>query len=59
MDVVPVSEEEWESNPFVLSIRDHKLYGRGVADDKGPLVATYMAMKLLKDAGFEPKRKSV
>lgn len=57
MDVVPVSEEEWESNPFVLSIRDHKLYGRGVADDKGPLVATYMAMKLLKDAGFEPKKK--
>ena len=57
LDVVPVDGQKWQSDPFVLTIKDGKMYGRGVADDKGPLVATYMAMKLLKDRGFTPKKK--
>lgn len=57
LDVVPVDGQKWSTNPFVLTIKDEKMYGRGSVDDKGPLAAVYMALKLLKDNGFEPKKK--
>ncbi len=57
LDVVPVEGQTWDTNPFVLNIKNDKMYGRGTMDDKGPLVATYLAMKLLKDNGFVPKKK--
>ena len=56
LDVVPVTKSEWISDPFVLTKRDSKFYARGVMDDKGPLIATYIAMKMLKDEGFKPKK---
>lgn len=49
LDVVPVTGQVWETNPFELKIKDGKLYGRGVADDKGPLVASYFALKIIKE----------
>lgn len=57
LDVVPVDGQNWKTNPFVLNIQDDKLYGRGTMDDKGPLVCSYLAMKLLKDQGFTPNKK--
>ena len=33
-DVVPVDDQPWTSDPWVLSERDGKLYGRGTADMK-------------------------
>ncbi|MDE7213286.1 MAG: dipeptidase PepV, partial [Anaeroplasmataceae bacterium] len=57
LDVVPVDGQTWKTNPFVLNIADDKLFGRGAMDDKGPLIASYLAMKLLKDQGFTPKKK--
>lgn len=57
LDVVPVEGQTWDTNPFVLHIEDGKLIGRGVMDDKGPLVASFLAMKLLKDQGFVPNKK--
>ena len=57
LDVVPVDEKEWVSNPFKLAIRDGKMYARGVEDDKGPFVASYIALKMLKDEGFKPSRR--
>ena len=57
LDVVPVDKKDWLSDPFKLDIRDGKMYARGVEDDKGPFVASYIAMKMLKDEGFKPKRK--
>ena len=57
LDVVPVDGQVWESDPFTLSIRDNKMYGRGVADDKGPVVASYIVLKMLKDLGFKPNKK--
>lgn len=56
MDVVPAGEG-WKTNPFEMVIQDGKIYGRGAADDKGPALAAYYGMLLLKEAGFEPKKK--
>jgi acetylornithine deacetylase/succinyl-diaminopimelate desuccinylase family protein len=46
MDVVPVGEG-WSSDPFVLTERDGRLYGRGACDCKGPLAAMLEAMRML------------
>ena len=35
MDVVPAVEPDWESDPFTLTERDGKLFGRGSCDMKG------------------------
>ena len=34
-DVVPVDGQAWDSDPFVATIRDDKVYGRGACDMKG------------------------
>lgn len=50
LDVVPTGNEElWIYPPFSAEINNNKLYGRGAIDDKGPLIASYTAMKILKD----------
>ncbi len=38
-DVVPVDGQAWNSDPFVLTERDGRLYGRGTCDMKGFLAA--------------------
>jgi len=43
MDTVPAREAGWESDPFQLSERDGKLYGRGTADMKGFLAVAMNA----------------
>lgn len=53
IDVMPSGDEaEWTSPPFQPEIRDGKMYGRGTADMKGGLMASVMAVQLLKDAGL-------
>ena len=34
-----------------MQIKDNYMIGRGVADDKGPMVATRYALKFLKEEG--------
>ena len=41
--------EKWICDPYVPEIIDGILYGRGVLDDKGPLIVCLYAMKILKD----------
>ncbi|OFO53760.1 dipeptidase PepV [Nosocomiicoccus sp. HMSC059G07] len=48
VDVVPAGTG-WDSNPFEPVIKDDIIYARGVQDDKGPTIAAYYAMKILKD----------
>ena len=47
-DVVPAGTG-WSNNPFTMVEKDGVLYGRGVADDKGPLLSSYYALKALRD----------
>ena len=47
-DVVPVGTG-WPQDPFTVLEKDGTLYGRGVADDKGPLLSSYYGLKALRD----------
>ena len=49
----PEPLELWETPPFEPSLRDGKLYGRGVSDDKGHLVARLFAIDSILDADGE------
>ena len=53
LDVVPAGDG-WATDPFTMQNADGVLLGRGVLDDKGPVVAGLYAMKAIKDAGFTP-----
>ncbi len=48
LDVVPVGDG-WSYPPFSLTLDNGYLYGRGVADDKGPAIAALHVLKRLKD----------
>lgn len=56
VDVVPAGEG-WDCEPYAATVIDGKLYGRGVLDDKGPIMTCLHAMKILKESGIEPKKK--
>lgn len=55
LDVVPVTEKSWSVPPFEMTEKEGRLYGRGVEDDKGPLLAAMWAMKAVKECGFKLK----
>ncbi len=49
-DVVPVNPEEWDIDPFRLTVKGDRAYGRGSADDKGNVASIMLALKeLLSD----------
>jgi len=52
LDVVPAGDG-WTAEPFGLTLRDGKLIGRGVIDDKGPALAALYALRCVRDAGIE------
>ena len=53
-DVQPAEPLElWETPPFEPSLRNGKLYGRGVGDDKGHITSRLFAIDLLLDADDE------
>ena len=52
VDVVPVGEG-WTKDPFGGIIEGGKLFGRGAIDDKGPTIAAWTALNMVKDAGYE------
>ncbi|MEW9031932.1 MAG: dipeptidase PepV [Planifilum fimeticola] len=51
VDVVPPGDG-WTTPPFSPDIRDGKLYARGAIDDKGPTMAAYFALRLIKELGL-------
>ncbi|MGR3702150.1 MAG: acetylornithine deacetylase [Paracoccaceae bacterium] len=57
-DVVPVTDQNWTSDPFRLEERDGRLFGRGTCDMKGFIAATlamapdYAARRLKRPIHF-------
>ncbi len=47
MDVVPPGPG-WDSDPWTMVEKDGKVYGRGVLDNKGPLVSSMIAAYVFK-----------
>ncbi len=56
LDVVPAGDG-WTYPPFSATISGDHLYARGAMDDKGPLMASLYAMKILKDSGLKLKKR--
>lgn len=42
----------WDTDPYTCVEKDGMLYGRGVSDDKGPVVCGLLAMKAVRDLGI-------
>lgn len=56
LDVVPIGEG-WTKDPFGGEIIDGYMFGRGTGDDKGPSMAGFYALKMLKDKQIPLNKK--
>ncbi len=56
VDVVPYKNQTWTKNPLG-EIDGGILYGRGVLDDKGPMLCCLYAVHKLIQDGYTPKKK--
>jgi succinyl-diaminopimelate desuccinylase len=54
-DVVPVNREEWNYDPFSLTLDGEKAFGRGSVDDKGNVTALLLALQELKNKTLNGK----
>ena len=54
LDVVPAGNG-WSVNPFALTQKDGRLYGRGIADDKGAALVSLYCLRALKENGVKGK----
>ena len=56
VDVVPLGEG-WDYDPLGCEIHDGKMYGRGVLDDKGPIIGAIYGLKAIRDLGLPIDRR--
>lgn len=56
VDVVPPGDG-WRQPPFSGHMEEGTLYGRGVLDNKGPIIACLYGLYVLKELGYEPKHR--
>jgi dipeptidase PepV len=56
MDVVPAGDG-WDTAPYEPVIKDGKIFARGSSDDKGPSMAAYYALKIIKELELPLSKK--
>lgn len=56
VDVVPVGSG-WKTDPFDPVIKEERIYARGSSDDKGPGMAAYYALKIIKDLALPVSKR--
>ncbi|MDD6790273.1 MAG: Sapep family Mn(2+)-dependent dipeptidase, partial [Lachnospira sp.] len=56
LDVVPEGEG-WSVPPYEGVVKDGKMYGRGTADDKGPVIEALFALRDIKESGTALRRR--
>jgi succinyl-diaminopimelate desuccinylase len=56
VDVVPEGDG-WTKDPFGGEVADGKIYARGAIDDKGPTMAAYYGMKIVKELGLPIQKR--
>lgn len=56
MDVVPAGDG-WDTDPYEPVLKDGKIYARGSSDDKGPSMAAYYGLKIVRDLGLPLSKK--
>ena len=56
MDVVPAGTG-WDTDPYEPVIKDNRIYARGASDDKGPTVAAYYGLKIIKELGLPVSKR--
>ena len=56
VDVMPAGKG-WNTDPFKPVIKDGNLYARGAQDDKGPGMACYYGLKIIKELGLPVSKK--
>ncbi|MCM3237326.1 dipeptidase PepV [Heyndrickxia oleronia] len=56
VDVVPEGDG-WSVDPYGGEVKDGKIYSRGASDDKGPTMAAYYAMKIVKELGLPIEKR--
>ena len=52
VDVVPLGEG-WKHSPLGGEIENNRIYGRGVLDNKGPILSNLFALHILKKLGIK------
>lgn len=57
LDVVPAGDD-WATDPYQPVIKDGRIYARGTADDKGPAIAAYYGLKIVKELSL-PVHKQI
>lgn len=56
LDIVPIGDG-WHHDPLGAEIVQGYMFGRGTMDDKGPAMAGYYALKMLKDHNVKLNKK--
>lgn len=51
LDVQPADGDAWTTDPFRLTTRGDRYYGRGATDDKGPALTALMGALAAREAG--------
>ena len=56
VDLVPEGDG-WKYPPYSATVADGRIYARGTQDDKGPMMAAYFAVKIIRDLGLPVSKK--